>query len=359
MRKVCIRYADLHPREDDVRRAFIQARSSRDVEDALQRWYDPATEWAAGPSGGTRRRRRPGRIGDLPMRTLLVAVLALSLTAAAPQETKKLVLVAGKMSHGPGDHEFRAGSMLLQKCLAKFPGLEVVVVSNGWPEDVKVFDGAAAIVCYADGGGGHPFIQGDRAKLIDGFAKKASASDSCTTASKCRRTRAAPNSWTGSAGTTRTRTPATRCGRRVPEVPRPSGRAGRQALQHQRRVVHVHPLPPRDEGCHLHPRGEAVGQGPRRPVRLSEGPYDHIVKASGQDETMMWCVERDGGGRGFGFTGGHRHKNWGDDNHRKVVLNALVWLCKLEVPPAASSRRSRPRICSRTWTRRKSSSGRM
>ena len=45
MRKVCIRYADLHPREDDVRRSFIQARSSRDVEDALQRWYDPATDW--------------------------------------------------------------------------------------------------------------------------------------------------------------------------------------------------------------------------------------------------------------------------------------------------------------------------
>jgi tRNA-dihydrouridine synthase B len=45
MRKVCIRYADLHPLEDDVRRAFIQARSSRDVEDALQRWYDPETSW--------------------------------------------------------------------------------------------------------------------------------------------------------------------------------------------------------------------------------------------------------------------------------------------------------------------------
>ena len=106
------------------------------------------------------------------MRTLLVAVLALSLTSAAPQETRKLVLVAGKQSHGPGDHEFRAGSLLLQKCLAKVPGLEVVVVPNGWPEDVKVFDGAAAIVCYADGGGGHPFIQGDRPKLIDGLAKK-------------------------------------------------------------------------------------------------------------------------------------------------------------------------------------------
>jgi len=38
------------------------------------------------------------------------------------------------------------------------------------------------------------------------------------------------------------------------------------------------------------------------------------------------------GGRGFGFTGGHTHKNWGDDNQRKVVLNALLWLAKAEVP---------------------------
>jgi tRNA-dihydrouridine synthase len=45
MRKVCIRYADLHPLEDDVRRAFIEARTSRDVDEALQHWYDPATEW--------------------------------------------------------------------------------------------------------------------------------------------------------------------------------------------------------------------------------------------------------------------------------------------------------------------------
>jgi nifR3 family TIM-barrel protein len=45
MRKVCIRYADLHPLEAEVRRSFIQARSSQDVEAALQRWYDPAVEW--------------------------------------------------------------------------------------------------------------------------------------------------------------------------------------------------------------------------------------------------------------------------------------------------------------------------
>ena len=50
---------------------------------------------------------------------------------------------------------------------------------NGWPEDAKVFEGAAAIVCYADGGGGHPFIQGDRAALIDGYANGWTAPAGC------------------------------------------------------------------------------------------------------------------------------------------------------------------------------------
>ena len=34
---------------------------------------------------------------------------------------------------------------------------------------------------------------------------------------------------------------------------------------------------------------------------------------------MMWAVERADGGRGFGFTGGHFHDNWGNDDYRKVA----------------------------------------
>lgn len=46
----------------------------------------------------------------------------------------------------------------------------------------------------------------------------------------------------------------------------------------------------------------------------------------------MWAVERRHGGRGFGFTGGHFHDNWGNDQFRKTVLNAFLWLAKAEVP---------------------------
>jgi len=45
MRKVCIRYAALHPHSGDAKRAFIAARTSRDVEGAIGRWYDPGTDW--------------------------------------------------------------------------------------------------------------------------------------------------------------------------------------------------------------------------------------------------------------------------------------------------------------------------
>ncbi|MGE5755884.1 MAG: thioesterase, partial [Planctomycetaceae bacterium] len=36
----------------------------------------------------------------------------------------------------------------------------------------------------------------------------------------------------------------------------------------------------------------------------------------------------------FGFTGAHFHRNWGHADFRKVVLNAILWSAKLEVPPA-------------------------
>ena len=62
------------------------------------------------------------------------AYLAGLATGFAPARAdKSIVLIAGKPSHGPGDHEFRAGCLLLQKCLASVAGVRSVVYSNGWP----------------------------------------------------------------------------------------------------------------------------------------------------------------------------------------------------------------------------------
>jgi len=265
------------------------------------------------------------------IRWLMAAVLV---TGAAPvQETKKLVIVAGKQSHGPGDHEFRAGSLLLKKCLEGFPGLEVVVVPNGWPEDVKVFDGAAAIVCYADGGGGHPFLQGDRPKFFGELAKKGVGLGFMHYGVEVPKEKGGPEflEWTGGyyEGGFSCNPMWSPDYQKLPEHPCARG---------------VKPFSTEDEWyMNIRFRPEMKGITPllvakpsdqvrKGPYVYPKGPYEHIVAASGRDEVMMWSTERADGGRGFGFTGGHRHRNWGNDNQRKIVLNALVWLCKLEVP---------------------------
>ena len=67
------------------------------------------------------------------MRTMLAVAAAtifcsgLALESAQAADTAKIVLVAGRQSHGPGDHEFNAGCKLLAKCLGEVPGVEPVV----------------------------------------------------------------------------------------------------------------------------------------------------------------------------------------------------------------------------------------
>jgi len=55
------------------------------------------------------------------------------------------------------------------------------------------------------------------------------------------------------------------------------------------------------------------------------------VKA-GNKQVMAWAYERPDGGRGFGFTGLHKHENLGNANFRTLLLNAVAWVSKLEVP---------------------------
>ena len=54
--------------------------------------------------------------------------------------------------------------------------------------------------------------------------------------------------------------------------------------------------------------------------------------SAGKEQVMAWAFERPDGGRGFGFTGLHKHANLADANFRTLLLNAVAWVSKLEVP---------------------------
>ena len=83
-------------------------------------------------------------------------------TGLSNDESKKIVVMAGKPSHPPRMHEFNAGVQLLAKCLQDYPGLEVQVLLNGRPHNEQVFLGADAIVFYMDGGRRHEVVQEKR-----------------------------------------------------------------------------------------------------------------------------------------------------------------------------------------------------
>lgn len=278
----------------------------------------------------------------VPFRFLVSAALSLLVASAVHAADKKLVLIAGRPSHPPGMHEFRAGMLLFQKCLEKFPGLRVVVATNGWPtkivdgkpvDDNSVFEGAAAVVIYADGGGGHPALQGNRTALFDqlarngvglGFAHYGVEVPSGDPG-------AAMHRWVGGYYEHQYSV-------------NPMWKPAFDTFPDHPVTRGVKPFATHDE-WYFNMRWVPSGKGvtpilvakPSDTVRKGPyvhpaGPYDHIVAASGRSETMMWVYDRGNGGRGFGFTGGHTHRNWSDPNQRKVLLNALVWLAGLEVP---------------------------
>jgi type 1 glutamine amidotransferase len=77
---------------------------------------------------------------------------------------------------------------------------------------------------------------------------------------------------------------------------------------------------------------------PSSTLERPDGPHENnpaVRKAVLEDKEpqhVMWVYNRSDGGRGFGFTGGHSHAFWGNENFRKVVLNAILWIAKENVP---------------------------
>src|SRR4029453_10732350 len=85
--------------------------------------------------------------------------VAMEVQPPADFKGKRVLIVAGQQSHGPGDHEFFAGSAIMMNLLKQNPGVFPIMARDGWPKNEKLFDTADCIVLYMDGGGGHPAIR--------------------------------------------------------------------------------------------------------------------------------------------------------------------------------------------------------
>ena len=272
------------------------------------------------------------------------AAISIGGAAQAPRG-KRIVLLAGRPSHPPGMHEFNAGTFVLQKALAGTPGLTVDVYPGGWPQTMvdgkpvdnsAALDGADAILIYADGGRGNPAVQAGRIGVLDALAAKGVGLGFAHYGVEVPvgEGAGALNRWIGGYYEDRYSVNPMWAPDFKTFPVHPVTRGVRPFATHDEWYFNMRWTPDEATRKRVTPILTATPSDDVRdgPYVSPRGPYDHIVAANGQVETMMWVMERPDGGRGFGFTGGHTHAHWGDPNQRRVVLNALLWIAKMEVP---------------------------
>ncbi len=261
----------------------------------------------------------------------LVTSGAVAQEKPAPQNTKKadavekrIVLVAGTPSHGRGDHEFNAGVQLLKQCLDRVPGVHCDMYLNGWPKEEDAFKGASAIMLYMDGGGGHPLIRGNHLAEMRKLMEQGVGLVCVHYAVEIPKENGGPEllDWIGGYYET---------GYSI----NPHWVAQFKSMPEHPATRGVKPFSIRDEwyfNMRFRPDMKGVTPilvaTPPDGVRGTPAAKEH----PGREEILAWAVERPDGGRGFGFTGGHTHLNWGDAYFRKLILNALVWAAHGEVP---------------------------
>lgn len=271
--------------------------------------------------------------------TLLLTALAFAAgsTASFAEGAKKLVvMIAGKPSHGPGQHEHNAGVLLFKKCLEENAASAVEVkthLSGEWPA-IDELDKAASIVIYSDGGGGHPALQGDHLQDLDKQMKRGCGLVCVHYATEPTKEKGENEwiNWIGGAF-------------EVNWSVNPHWDANFKSLPVHPVTSGVKPFATNDEWYfHMRFRPNMAGVTPilsdvapdstmsRKDGAHEGNPAVREEVAAKKPQHVAWAAERPDGGRGFGFTGGHFHKGWGNVDQRKLMLNAILWTAKADVP---------------------------
>lgn len=278
--------------------------------------------------------QRRARGESSAMKPLLVLLLGL-LSAFPTRADKQILLIAGVPSHGKGEHEFRAGALLLADALNRVPGYHALVASNGWPADPALLNSVDAVLLFADGGDGHPAIKPDRIRILDALAARGVGIGAAHYGVEVPKgdPGAAMLRWTGGYFETFWSVNPTWTAQFTTFPAHPVSRGLKPFSIEDEWYFHMRFVPDRKG---ITPILSAVA--PAETMNRGDGPHsgNPAVRESvkkGEPQVLMWTYDRPGGGRGFGFTGGHYHKNWAEPSFRKAVLNGLVWIAGGEVPP--------------------------
>ena len=288
---------------------------------------------------------------------LCVTLVACSASVAADRtkpslatdSPRKIVLIGGAKSEGSGRHDYPSGIRVLARLLKsspELPGLEIESHPDGWPAD-SAFDRASAVVWYFDGLDNHPLLATERRERFEAAMRAGVGLVVLHQASTV---------------------PATD---RTLDLQRWLGGARYGMFDRATEMAQIAPATP----AHPVSRGLAPfayldefyptlrwqdGVQPILEARL------HVEFRDGKDlvigepvtSTVAWVYERAGGGRAFGYTGGHYLTAFDQPTVRKMLLNAIAWTARIEVPAAGLSshdavvtRAADRQVIEQTWGR--------
>ncbi|EMI40344.1 ThuA domain-containing protein [Rhodopirellula sp. SWK7] len=259
---------------------------------------------------------------------LLLALSPLVFANTASADTTNVLFLAGGRSHASGEHEFNAGCRLLAKALNEQSGLDIqATVINGWPEDQSVFKDVDAVVIYSDG-----------TKVIQHGWERADQLAKSGVGLMFMHYAVHPSAeqgeryfrpWIGGAMETGWSVNPHWVAdlKALPDHPISNGVTD-LVRAYDEFYYNMRFQEDRDQVLDLVtavPTRERL----KRVINLWN---QHGVNGIGKRQTLMWGIQREDGGRGVGFTGGHYHRNWAIDDYRKLVLNAIVWVAGADVP---------------------------
>lgn len=241
-------------------------------------------------------------------------------SGSSPVAATKIILIGRPPDHPPGTHLYMKECGLLAKCLEQTPGV-TAIVSEGWPQDAAVLDGASAVFFYSPPGAEllFPPKKPDQAEQAAALLKRGvglSALHWATGIGDAGNQALGDSylsalgglfgfAWSGLTFSTTKVQPV------LPDHPVSRGW----------NVFDV-----KDEWyLNLKFRPEAKPVAKIR-VKAKEGEEE-------KDQVVAWVYERkDSGGRSYGNTMGHYHENFGLEPFRKAVVNGILWTAHREIP---------------------------
>ena len=233
----------------------------------------------------------------------------------------RIVLVGGPDSHGPGEHAIHDGIARFKAILdtsedvRNREDIEIVAFPDGWPA-MKDLEGTSTLVLYFDGLDVHPFHDAGRRAQMEELMKAGvglvTIHQSSTIPADDKTIRM--QEWLGAAR---------------------YGMVDRTTETVQFDVADDHPIARGVPELILHDEFYPTirfieGQGQVSPILTGEMRTED--DPSERTRVAAWTYERAGGGRSFGFTGGHYLRTWESPDMRRLLMNAVFWTAGLEVP---------------------------